>query len=63
VLAVAATQARMARGEQPLELAIDARRLSPVRPSPVTTLIACHSSAIVLDPAARETAQAARERR
>jgi hypothetical protein len=51
------------RGEQPLELEIGPLRLSAVRSSPVVTVGACHSSAIVLQTAVRETAQSARDSR
>jgi hypothetical protein len=44
------------REQHALELDVRARRLPPLRPSPVPTLIACHCSPIVLETAVRETA-------
>jgi hypothetical protein len=46
----------MPREEHALELDIPARRPPALRSSPVPTLIVCHVSDIVLDAAARETA-------
>jgi hypothetical protein len=56
-LAVPAAQPAVPRQEHALEFEVDARRLSPLRPSPVpvTTVIACHSSDIVLHTPVRET--------
>ena len=50
-LALTTAQPAVARHEHALELEVRARRLPPVRPASVPTLIACHSSAIVLHPA------------
>jgi len=44
--------------EHPLELDVRARRLSTLRPSPVTTLVLCHASHIVLQTPVRETGPA-----
>ena len=57
VLAVPAAQPAVPRQEHALELEVHARRLSPLRPSPVpvTTVIACHSSDIVLQTPVRAT--------
>lgn len=53
-LAVTAAQPTVPREQHALELDVRARRLPPLRPSPVTTLIARHCSAIVLDAAGRQ---------
>jgi hypothetical protein len=45
------------REEEPFELQVRARGLPALRPPAVPTLIACHSSHIVLQTAVRETAQ------
>ena len=47
-LAVPAAQPAVPSEEHPLELDVRARRLPALRSSPVTTLVPCHSSHIVL---------------
>ena len=57
-LAVAAAQSAVPSEEHPLELDVRSRRLPALRSSPVTTLVTCHSSHIVLQTPVRETGPA-----
>jgi len=43
----------VAREQHALELDVRARRLPPLRPSPVPTLVTCHYADIVLETAVR----------
>src|SRR6185503_2378956 len=54
-LAVPPTQPAVPGEEHALELQVRARRPPTLRPPPIPTRIACHSSDIVLETAARQT--------